>query len=203
MTDENKDTVGQLVDDSLPPSKPGPVQQAIQAITNLILPTHKELITQLRAPTPQKVSKILTISGTGSIGGSVAQPDLSQIIYTAPVSAEAWLHRITITSPEHGAASPIVAPAEIVLVGSSSGEVIIFLPEIASTYQVAPTQFVEGRLSAPHLDRGESISVSGDGLPAGAHLRFDLQIVLVTGASEFTPRTMSPSDLTKEDAVVG
>lgn len=195
----NKDVVGPLVDDSVPPSPPGMIQQAIQAISNLILPTHRELITQLRAPTPQKISKIFLISAAGTIGGSSSLPDFSQIIYTAPMSSEAWLHRITITSPEHGPATPIVSPAQLVLVGSTAGEIILSLPEIATTYQVAPTQFIEGRLSAPHLDRGESLVVAGDGLPASAHLRFDLQLVLVTGASEFTPKTMSPSDLTMKD----
>jgi hypothetical protein len=195
-----KDEVGNLVDDSLPPNPPSPIQQAIQAIKNLILPTQHELITLMRTPTPMKVSKLLTISATGNLGGSVGFPTMDQIIYTAPVSAEAWLHRITITSPEHGPASPIIAPAELVLIGSTAGEVILSLPEIASTYQVAPTQFIEGRFSAPHLDRGESLCVAGDGLPANAHLRFDLQIIIVTGASEFTPRTMSPSDLTRREA---
>jgi hypothetical protein len=328
----NKDVVGPLVDDSLPPNVTGPFQQITQAIANLFLPHHKELLTQLRVPTPMKVSKLLTISAAGTIGGSVALPTLDQIIYTAPMSSEAWLHRITITSPENGPANPIgggayinttlnpanpgagnqipataisphgtivsvqftlttsatvanrvaaitingvtysaavaqtaslvetytffpgavattVLPGtggqlsvpippgiivttgtissaitglqagdtitaisivvssqgslspELVLIGSTSGETILSLPEIQSNYQVAPTQFTEGRLSAPHLDRGESICVAGDGLPANNHLRFDLQLLVVTGLSEWTPKDMSPSDLTLKGAV--
>ena len=193
---------GVLVDDPTPgqANSPNALQQAIQAIKNLIIPTHEELITQLRAPTPVKVSRLFTIGANGMIGGGVALPTLDQIVYSTPMSSEAWLHRITITSPEHGPASPIVSPAEIILIGSTFGEIILSLPEIASTYQVAPRQFVEGRLSAPHLDRGENLCLNGDGLPAGAHLRIDLQIVLVTGTSEFTPKTMSPSDLTAKGA---
>lgn len=186
-----------LVDDPTPGNPPTNIlQEAIQAISNLILPSQKELITLLRTTTPIKVSKLFTISGTGGLGGTVALPTFDQIVYTAPISSEAWLHRITITSPEHGPGSPIVSPAELVLIGSTAGEIILSLPEIASTYQVAPTQFVEGRLSAPHLDRGESLCVNGDGLPNNAHLRIDLQIVLVQGVSEFTPKDMSPTDLT-------
>ena len=188
---------GVLVDDPTPgqANPPNALQQAIQAITNLIIPTHRELITQLRAPTPIKITKLFTISAAGTLGGSVALPTMDQIIFSTPMSTEAWLNRITITSPEHGPATPIVSPAQLVLLGSN-GEIILQLPEIASTSQVAPTQFVEGRLSAPHLSPGESLIVAGDALPTNAHIRFDLQITLVTGASEFTPRTMSPSDLT-------
>lgn len=326
----NKDVVGPLVDDSLPPGPPGVVEQVFQAVSNLILPAKKELITQLRAPTPQKVSKLFAISAAGTLGGSVAFPTLDQIVYTAPLSVEAWLHRITLTCPERGPANPILgggqitntlnvnnpaaganfnatlsntqyatllqvqytlttsatvanrqagitanavifqspmtqpagiaatytfapglpvssgvaaagsvntypipsgliippgnlvnsnilniqagdqisaitiiyavqntAGAEMLLIGSTSGEVIASLPETVTTSMVVPNQFVEGRLSAPHLDRGESLCIVGDGLPANNHIRVDLQVVLMTGASEYTPRAMSPSDLTK------
>lgn len=321
----NKDVVGPLVDDSLPPKAPNALQQAFQAIANLIIPTQKELITQLRAPTPLKVSKIFTISATGTIGGGVGNPSLDQVIYTAPVSAEVWIHRITLTSPENTPSNPIqptlqstnvgmsnpaagaqfngtpfaksatvvsiqftlttsatvanrlvqvviggntfaaavaqtaslvetynfypgapattvlpatggqiftpipsiivptgsnifsnvtglqagdtltaityviqnfgANPPELSIIGTTSGEVILTLPEYSTTSWVIPNQFVEGRLSAPHLDRGESICLNGDGLPAGNHIRVDLQVVILTGASEFTPRSMSPSDL--------
>jgi hypothetical protein len=184
-----------LVDDTVPTSSPNFFQQMVEAVKNLIIPTHKELITWLRAPTPIKITRVFTVSANGTLGGSVALPDLSQIIYTSPMGSESWLHRITITSPDHGPATPILSPAQLVLV-SSNGPIILMLPEIASTYQVAPTQFIEGRLSAPHLSPGESITVSGDGLPNNAHLRFDLQIVLTQGVSEYTPKKMSPTDLT-------
>lgn len=185
-----------LVDDPTPGNEPiGVLQQVVQAITNLIVPVNKELVTILRTPTPVKISKMFAITASGNLGGSVASPDLSQIVWTSPISAESWLHRITITSPEHGPASPILSPAELILVGTAAGEIVLSLPEIATTSQVAPTQFVEGRLSAPHLSPGESLTVSGDGLPAGSHIRIDLQLTLVQGVSEFTPKTMSPTDL--------
>lgn len=196
MLGSPKDTVGHLVDDSLPPTPPNALQQAIEAIKNLILPNQDELLTWLRVTTPIKITKVFTINNSGTLGGSVANPDLSQIIYTSPMGSESWLHRITISSPEHGPSAPIISPAQLVLV-SSNGPIILQLPEIASTYQVAPTQFVEGRMSAPHLSSGESLTVSGDGLPANNHLRFDLQISLVSGLSQFTPRKTSPTDLTR------
>jgi hypothetical protein len=195
MTGTPKDVVGHLVDDSLPAAPPSFFDQMVEAVKNLIFHSNKELITWLRAPTPIKITRVFTVSANGTLGGSVAIPDLSQIIYTSPMGSESWLHRITITSPDHGPATPILAPAQLALV-SSNGPIILMLPEIASTYQVAPTQFIEGRLSAPHLSAGESLTVSGDGLPNNAHLRFDLQIVLTQGVSEFTPKTSSPTDLT-------
>lgn len=195
LTGTPKDVVGQLVDDSLPPSPRSFLDEVIQAVKNLLFHSNKELITWLRAPTPIKITRVFTVSSTGTLGGSVAIPDLSQIIYTSPMGSESWIHRITITSPDHGPATPILAPAQLALV-SSNGPIILMLPEIASTYQVAPTQFIEGRLSAPHLSPGESLTVSGDGLPNNAHLRFDLQIILTQGVSEYTPRETSPTDLT-------
>lgn len=190
-------TKADILVDNMPPgtTSGGLLGDIIQAVTNLITPSNTELISLLRIPTPVKIARIFTISATGTLGGSASQPDMSQIIWTSPISAESWLNRIMITCPEHGPASPIVAPAELALV-TSQGMIIMQLPEIASTYQVAPTQFVEGRMSAPHLAPGESLTVSGDGLPANAHLRFDLQITLVQGASEFTPQTHSPTDMT-------
>jgi hypothetical protein len=192
---------GTLVDDPTPgqAEHPNALQQAIQAIHNLIAPTQRELITLLRAPSPIKVVKLFTISAAGTLGGSLANPDMSQIVYTSPVSAESWLHRITISSPEHGPATPIIAPAQLVLI-SSLNDIVLQLPEIASTYQVAPTQFIEGRASAPHLSPGVSLCVSGDALPANHHLRIDLQISLVQGVSEYTPTTMSPTDLSRRTA---
>jgi hypothetical protein len=189
-------TNGNILVDNVPPdNSSSPLQQVIQAISNLILPSNKELISLLRTPTPVKISRVFTISAAGNLGGSLAAPDLSQIVWTSPMSSESWLHRITITSPEHGPASPIITPAQLVLM-TSQGQTVLALPEIASTYQVAPTQFIEGRMSAPHLSPGESLTVSGDGLPASHHLRIDLQIALVQGVSEYTPKQMSPTDLT-------
>jgi len=184
-----------LVDDTKPAEPPGIIEQVTTAIRNLILPTHKELISTLRVPTPIKVTEIIQIGPGGNIGSDFN--DLSNIVYTCPLSAEAWLHRITITCPENGPGVPIIAPAVMQIMGTTFGEIIFQLPEISNTDILVPNQFIEGRQSAPHLDRGESLCVAGNGLPAGAHIRFDLQINLVQGFSEYTPKSMSPSDLTK------
>jgi len=173
---------------------PSILDQITDVIWNFISPISKDVLTVLRVPTPIKVTKMIPISSTGNIGTSFN--DLSNVIYTAPVSTEAWLHRITITCPENGPGNPIVSPAVMQIMGTTFGEVILQLPEIATTEILVPNQFIEGRLSAPHLDRGESLCVSGNGLPAGAHIRFDLQISLVQGITEFTPKTNSPTNIT-------
>lgn len=197
MTDEA--IPGRLVEDSMPPSPPGPVEQVVTAVKNLILPTHKELITQLRQGTPQKVRKVFQVPAGGTIGGGTANPDFSQVVYTAPESAEAWLHRITMTSPQHGPGAPLTTGA-IVLVGTTFGEVIVMAPDNGVQNNTLPVQFIEGRSSAPHLDRGESLTISGGGLTPNDVIIIDLQIFLVTGLSEFTPRTMAPGDLTRKDS---
>jgi hypothetical protein len=198
-----QDEAGILVDDSLPPntSHPGPFEQAVQAVKNLIMPTHKELITQLRQATPIKVRQTFQVPASGNIGGNGAMsPDYSAIVYTSPLSTEAWLHRITITSPQHSPGAPLTAGA-IALFGTTFGEVIQFAPD-APQANTLPIQFIEGRSSAPHLDRGESLVISGGGLTAGDTIIVDLQVILVTGASEYTPRAMSPSDMTKSESLL-
>jgi hypothetical protein len=331
---------GSLVDDSIPPHKPGVWEEVRHALENFFGPQQKELITLLRAPTPVKVSRMFTVGAGGIIGGGVALPTLDQIIFSCPESSEAWIHRITLSSPENTAANPIqaslqtlnsgqgnpaagaqfvtstfqtlygkaatlvsvqftlttsatagnrlaqlviagntypasvaqtaslvetynfypgatnttVLPAsggvinasipsilvpstsglssnitgllagdqisaitwvvqvlgssgtanapEISLIGSTAGETILSLPETTNTAIVVPSQWVEGRLSAPHLDRGENLCINGDGLTAGNHIRVDLQVLLITGASEFTPKTMSPTNLDRARVTV-
>jgi hypothetical protein len=201
MTDGNsnlKDEVGPLVDDTLSPSGQGPFALAFQAIKNLIVPYHKELITMLRANTPMKVMKTFQVPASGILGGGVALPDLSLIILTAPESAECWLNRITITSPQHPPGTPLTT-GSIVLVGSTFGELIVTAPDSPSANTI-PIQFIEGGNSAPHLDRGESLSISGTALTAGDIIRVDIQYTQVTGVSEFTPRRLSPTDLNRADS---
>lgn len=184
-------TRSDILVDNVPPVD-GPqnwLQQAIQAITNLILPTQRELITFLRTPTPVKVSKTFTVDAGGTIGGGI-NATFPLTLYTCPMSAEAYLHRISVTAPGYGPAAPLTA-GEIVCTGSTSGEVIFFLP---ISGDIAPVQIVEGRLSAPHLNAGETAGILGDGLPAGITIRVDLQILLTTGISEYTPKTTSQLD---------
>lgn len=178
-------TRSDILVDNIPPMD-GPkniLQEAIQAITNLILPTNRELITLLRTPTPIKVTRSFTTSASGVIGGGLNAPD-PQLIYTCPMSAEAWLHRISITAPGYGPAAPLKT-GQIMCLGSTSGEVIFFLPQAGT---VAPVQIVEGRASAPHLNSGETCGIVGDGLPNNISIRIDLQLTLLTGLSEFTPK---------------
>ena len=164
--------------------------QALNAIANLILPVNKELVTMLRAPTPIKVSQVFTADSNGCIGGGLDTPSPVDL-YRTPMSSEAWLNRITITCPDHGPAEPLTS-GELVCMGSTSGEIIFFLPNHGD---IAPLQIVEGRLSAPHLNAGEVASIVADQLPPGTHLRIDLQITLVSGLSEYTPRKQSPTNL--------
>jgi len=191
-----KDVVGRLVDDSLPPDYigQGPIAQALTAIKNLLIPTNKELLTWLRQNTPVKITKTFTVPAGGVLGGGLANPDLSQIIFTCPESSEAWIPRLSITSPNHLPSAPLTTGA-IALIGSTFNEVIYFTPEPPAVATI-PNQWFEGGNSAPHLDRGESLTISGTGLTAGDVIRIDAQIELVQGVSEFTPRTMSPTDLT-------
>lgn len=184
MTDEYH--AERLVQDSLSPQRPGVVEQVVTAVKNLILPTHKELIQQLRIPTPLKITQTFTASAGGVIGGGLANP-VPLTIWTCPVSTEAWIHRATFTSPGHGPAAPLTT-GQVVLLGGQSGlgETVWFLPQNGN---VAPVQFTEGRASAPHLNSGETLGIVADTLPANTVLRIDLQILLTTqGLSGFTPR---------------
>lgn len=191
-----KDTVGRLVDDSLPPNYTGlnAVQEAIIAIKNLIVPSNKELVTWMRANTPVKITRVFTVPAGGVLGGGLLNPDLSQIIFTCPESSEAWINRITITSPQHAPGTPLTT-GSLALIGTTFNEVIYVSPEPPAVACI-PQQWIEGGNGAPHLDRGESITISGTALTPGDNIRIDMQIQLVQGVSEFTPRTMSPTDLT-------
>lgn len=172
-------------------------QQAWNSISGILLHNNEQLVTVLRTPTPVKVSKVLQIDPSGCIGGNIDPVD-PFIVYRTPMSHEAWINRITITSPEHPPANPLVS-GEVYITGSTAGEIILFLPISGC---VAPVQAPEGRLSAPHLNPGEEIRVSGDLLPAGHHLRFDLQIMLVTGISEYTPPKFAPDEVSADEEVI-
>jgi hypothetical protein len=172
-------------------------QQAWNALAGLLNNNQKDLLTILRTPTPVKISKVLTVDSSGCIGGGLDTPDPVEL-YRCPMSHEAWLNRITITSPEHHPTTPLTT-GEAYIIGSTSGEIILFLPINGN---VAPVQAPEGRLSAPHLNPGEVVAVVGDQLPVGNHLRFDFQIMLVTGISEYTPKTFAPDIIQTDEEVV-
>src|SRR5215469_4341604 len=183
---------GQLVDDPTPgqANPPNALQQAVQAISNLILPQNRELITLLRQPSPVKVTRVHTVAANGTIGVNALE-----WLYICPMSTEAWLNRISISSPQHLPSSPLTT-GYLICTGSNAGEIIFSLPEAGINNNTLPAQFIEGRVSAPHLSPGETAYIVGGGLTAGDQIRFDLQITLVQGVSEFTPKTMSPTDLT-------
>jgi hypothetical protein len=181
----------ETIDPGAPP-QPSGLSQVIRAITNLIVPVNKELITVMRTPTPIKTTQVFQADLNGCIGGGLDTPNAVPL-YQCPMSAEAWLHRITITCPDHGPAQPLTS-GEAYCVGSTSGEILFFLPYHGD---VAPIQIIEGRLSAPHLNGGEIAGFVADQLPPGTHLRIDLQLVLATGISDFTPRGSAPTNLNK------
>jgi hypothetical protein len=193
------DERGHLVDDSLSPQGDGPFALAIQAIKNLILPYHRELITMMRANTPQKVTRVFSVPASGILGNGVATPDLSLIVLQGTEAGECWLNRITITSPQHPPGTPLNA-GSIILVGTTFNEIVLMAPDAGVQNNTIPVQFIEGGNAAPHLDRGESLTISGSGLTSGDTIRVDIQYTIVTGVSEFTPRKLSPSDLTRADS---
>lgn len=177
--------------------KPSLLHQVWDALTGQLHQNQEELVTLLRTPTPVKHTKIVAIDPSGCIGGGLDSPDPVEL-YRCPMSAEAWINRITVTSPEHHPATPLTT-GEALLTGSTAGEIILFLPISGA---VAPVQAPEGRLSAPHLNRGEVVTIVGDQLPAGHHLRFDFQILLVTGISEFTPKNYAPGQIQWDEEVI-
>lgn len=163
-------------------------------IRQALFQTNKELITVLRQPTPIKITKTLTADGNGVIGGGILTPASAIDIFQCPSSHEAWINRISITSPTGTPKTPLIT-GQVVCFGSTAGEPIFWLPVAGTTLQttVAPVYLTEGRLSAAHLNGGERMLMSADSLPPGTVLRFDLQITLVTGVSVDTPRVVGHS----------
>lgn len=157
-------------------------KDAINGIGNFIHRSNRELLTVLRQPTPITISAFFTADATGTIGGGLTNPN-PVTIWTCPLSHEAWLNRIAITSPTGQPKTPITT-GQALCTGSTANELIFFLP-VGGV--VAPTLITEGRLSAAQLNNGEKILFSADSLPANTQIRIDLQIVLTTGVSPDTP----------------
>ena len=152
-----------------------------------------DLITILQTPTPIKITRTFTSDGNGQIGGGLVG-GISAFpldIFAAPTSHEVWVNRFSITSPGY---SPRAAlqQGELMITGSHSSEPIFWTPFLtAAPLLVLPVQFSgQGRLSAPHLNAGEKMQVVGDNLPAGTIVRFDMQMVLVTGVSPDAPKSL-------------
>lgn len=175
---------------------PDIVKEAINSLGGLLTRNHRELVNHMRTPTPQKVSTLVQVNASGNISNNPSQNYVADgttgiTIYQCPINHEAWIHRIAISTAGGypGGAVPIYSPkspltaGEIVCYGGSQ-EMLFFLP-IGGV--VAPIIITEGFASAIHLNGGASMKVVGDGLTANISLRFDMQIMLVTGISEYTP----------------
>ena len=154
----------------------------------------RELITSIKMPTPIKIVNSFTTGSNGIIGGGLNNLSIAGTIWECPMSHEAWLHRINITSPQYTPISQLDT-GQLLLFGSS-GEIITWTPGgpgqqpvIGGTQGVVlPIAVeIEGRFSAPHLSPGERLLVVGDTLPSNVTIRFDLQINLVAGISPDTP----------------
>lgn len=156
---------------------------------------HREVLTILRAPTPIKVVEAVQADDHGCIGNGLDTPN-PVTLWECPMSHEAWLHRITVTSPQHPPATPLTQ-GEAYLYGST-GQLLTFLPHRGD---VAPVQLLEGRLSAPHVMPGERVQIVADQLPPYTTLRFDFSIVMHTGTSEFAPLNNAPMRLRAPESV--
>ena len=136
----------------------------------------------MRQPTPIKITKTVTADSTGSIGGGY-NGQYPVVLYSISEAHEAWINRIAVSSPTGTPKTPITT-GQCLLAGSM-GEPIVWAPFTGTI--TAPIMFTEGRISAAHLMPCSSLQVTGDTLPANTVLRFDFQIVLVTGVSGDTP----------------
>lgn len=168
-------------------------KSGLNALGGLLLSNNRELIEIIRQPTPIKVVANIQASGSGVIGGGFSNPQPVPL-YQCPVSQEGWINRITISAQGYTPGNPLQSgQGQIWVSGSTFGEPIFWLP-LAGV--VAPIQITEGRLSAAHLNSGETMGIIGDSLPANLQLRFDFQLTLVTGVSQYTPRIPNLLDVT-------
>jgi hypothetical protein len=163
------------------------LKDTVNSIGGLFSRQHKELVTIMRQPTPIKISVGITTDSVGSIGGGVANPKWAPL-WRCPESQEAWINRIAVSVPMMQPSNPIVT-GEMVLT-EAGGPLIAFFPESQGT-AVMPIILTEGRLSAAHISGGNAITVVGDGLASFLQIKFDFQIVLVQGVSDYSPRTKS------------
>jgi len=168
------------------------IQDAVESLGKVLFRQQKDLITHLRQPTPINPTFVVQADANGVIGGGFNPTVLPSpvTLFQCPMSHEAWVNRISIRSPGRTPTSPLTQ-GQVLVTGTTTDEVIFFLPLAG---QVAPVLITEGRLSAAQLNPGEKMILIADGLPANTALRFDFQIVLVTGVSEYTPRSQSGPD---------
>jgi len=168
------------------------VRDAVNGLGQLFRKQHKEVLTFMRQPTPVKITATVQSNATGVIGGGLTNPS-PVVLYQCPISTEAWVNRIAVTAQGYTPANPLSGgQAQIWVSGSTAGEPLFWLPLGGI---VAPVQITEGRLSAIHLNPGEQMFISGDGLPVSTNFRFDFQIVYVQGVSDYTPAIPGEVDI--------
>lgn len=156
-------------------------KEAVNAIGGLLHRNHQELLKKFDVPTPQKISYQVIADANGNIGGGMTNPS-PVIIWQCPMSQEAWIHRLAVSSPAATPKTPLTTGEAVLVDGSES--MLFFLP-VGGV--VAPVIAAEGYGSAIHLNAGSRISVYGDSFAAGTALRFDLQVSLTRGISQYTP----------------
>jgi len=161
------------------------IRDAVNGIGNIFMKGNRDVITTLRQPTPIKITRTVTSDSGGFIGGgfSALTNPRPVPLWECPMSHEAWINRLVVEAITYMPANPYTT-GNIKLL-SSTGNSIYFLP-ISGV--IAPIVITEGRLSAPHLNSGEYISILGEGLLVGIQFKLDMQIVLVSGVSSDTPR---------------
>lgn len=158
------------------------IKDAVNYLGGMLYKNNKDLLNFLRVPTPVKVTYNLVADANGNIGGGFANPN-PVLIYQCPMSHEGWVHRLAVTSPSGQPKSPLTT-GQLILI-SGAGDPLMFFPVGGA---IAPVLVTEGRGSAFHLNSGSFIRAYGDTFAAGTALRIDMQIILVQGMSEYTPR---------------
>ena len=153
-------------------------QTTLDAVSKLFIQHTDRVIAAIRQPTPIKISRVVTADASGNIGGGFSALTNSRPVplWECPMAYEAWINRIVVDVPGFVPANPYNTGNVKLL--SSTGNAIQYLP-ISGV--IAPVVITEGRLSAPHLNSGEYLSILGEGLTVGTMLKFDMQIILVSG----------------------
>ena len=161
------------------------IKDAVNALGSIFTKSNKDVLTTLRQPTPIKITRVVTSDAGGFIGDgfSTLRNPRPVPLWECPMAHEAWINRIVIEALTYMPANPLTTGNLKLL--SSTGNTIQFLP-VGGV--IAPIVITEGRLSAPHLNNGEWLTVLGEGIPVSVSLKFDMQIVLVSGVSSDTPR---------------
>ena len=134
----------------------------------------------------------MEVDPSGCIGGGQDTPTPVDL-YRCPPSTEAWLHRIVVTSPEvYSRLQTTLQIGRTAMHGDNRWRTYILLAaQRRSNRRLRP----RGKAIRTALKPRGGCTGCGPKHAAGIHLRFDLQVILVSGLSEFTPRKQSPTNL--------